>query len=367
MKGFSYQNLADTSHTRILVLEPGEIGDVLRCSLQDIDDWACPGYSAISYVWGPPRSEVPIICNGQECLVTESLAQALRRFRRPSERTHLWADAICINQDDKEERSAQVARMGEIYAQATQVWAWLGTEDAESPLVVRLLKAHLKKADEPWFHVRTEFEADAPEWSAMISWLNQPWFWRVWTIQEARLAKSATLYFGPHSIDLRIVDTVMKLHIHRDENENMAGHLDEAFRLPGLSVRLNEDIFSNNVAGDLLSYLLQARRHQATDPRDKVFGLLGLPNISKTDILQDKLIRPDYTKSTETVYHHAAMYLIKHTQSLRVLKAVDHGKAFVHSPTFPSWAPQWNLELEMNAFLESEPSLAHQLVPFYPP
>lgn len=41
-----------------------------------------------------------------------------------------WADAICINQGDVGERSAQVAMMGKIFRSSAYVLAWFGQPDA---------------------------------------------------------------------------------------------------------------------------------------------------------------------------------------------------------------------------------------------
>lgn len=38
----------------------------------------------------------------------------------------MWIDAICINQDDSDERSSQVAMMDSIYQNAEEIIAWLG-------------------------------------------------------------------------------------------------------------------------------------------------------------------------------------------------------------------------------------------------
>ena len=221
----------------------------------------------------------------------------MRRLRQKEKPLYIWVDAICINQRNFLERNEQVARKKQIYQGAEKMCIWLGDEDEETHLVLRLLEAHRKKAHEPWFNVRTKFGPHAPEWAAMIRWLNRPWFWRVWTIQEGRVAKNSVVYFGPHSISLAIVDSVLSLHVSRDVNHDLAGHLEEAFRLPGLSVRLNQSNTWNRDSHKLLlDILLLARRHHATEPTDKVYGILGLvPNLSDQD-LQSPLIKPDYTR-----------------------------------------------------------------------
>ncbi|KAH7396120.1 heterokaryon incompatibility protein-domain-containing protein, partial [Pyrenochaeta sp. MPI-SDFR-AT-0127] len=52
----------------------------------------------------------------------------------------LWVDAICINQTDNDERSKQVAIMGEIYNRAIKVFAWLGEANGQSNCVLNVLQ-----------------------------------------------------------------------------------------------------------------------------------------------------------------------------------------------------------------------------------
>jgi Heterokaryon incompatibility protein (HET) len=59
--------------------------------------------------------------------VTINLYNALKHHRL-SELRLFWVDAICINQDDKLERSHQVGYMREIYKSAMNVTVWLGGE-----------------------------------------------------------------------------------------------------------------------------------------------------------------------------------------------------------------------------------------------
>ena len=39
----------------------------------------------------------------------------------------MWADAVCINQNDLDERSSQVSIMSKIYKYAKNCQIWLGT------------------------------------------------------------------------------------------------------------------------------------------------------------------------------------------------------------------------------------------------
>lgn len=50
-----------------------------------------------------------------------------------------WIDMLCINQNDTDERSRQVAMMREIFGYAELVVAWLGPERDNSGRVMRTL------------------------------------------------------------------------------------------------------------------------------------------------------------------------------------------------------------------------------------
>lgn len=75
-------------------------------------------------------------CSGSQFLVTASLYEALSYLRYPDRTRTLWIDAVCINQDDIEERAAQVAIMRLIYTQADRVIIWLGVDDDLTPTAI---------------------------------------------------------------------------------------------------------------------------------------------------------------------------------------------------------------------------------------
>ncbi len=64
-------------------------------------------YSALSYVWGSGGQCTLIECNGRGAEVTKNLAKALRHLRYESGSRYLWVDALCINQQDVEERAIE--------------------------------------------------------------------------------------------------------------------------------------------------------------------------------------------------------------------------------------------------------------------
>jgi hypothetical protein len=72
-------------------------------------------------------------------MITANLYSALRSLRWRSESRFLWVDAICICQDDLEERGLQVALMRQIYQNATQTVVYLGDEADESFLAIAFL------------------------------------------------------------------------------------------------------------------------------------------------------------------------------------------------------------------------------------
>ncbi|KAK0622769.1 heterokaryon incompatibility [Immersiella caudata] len=55
---------------------------------------------------------------------------ALNNLRLVEGERALWVDAVCINQEDKEECARQVLKMGDIYRRATNVTVWLGDGSA---------------------------------------------------------------------------------------------------------------------------------------------------------------------------------------------------------------------------------------------
>jgi Heterokaryon incompatibility protein (HET) len=119
---------------RRLELLPGT--GQIRCKLENVSLSDKPIYEAISDHWGGTAEKHQIVCNSASLTITDSLHSALVRFRTPEESRHLWADQLCINQADPDERGHQVGFMREIYENATQTLVWLGAEGDDDPHAV---------------------------------------------------------------------------------------------------------------------------------------------------------------------------------------------------------------------------------------
>lgn len=133
-------------------------------------------YEALSYVWGSPGNPRSIFIDGDFVPVTANLHMALLRLRDCSVDRIIWVDAICINQDDVEERSRQVQSMAKIYAKASRVVVWFEEAMAGSD---RVLGA-LCRAANGQLTMSSDRETDK---QTILALLRRSWFRRIWVRQ----------------------------------------------------------------------------------------------------------------------------------------------------------------------------------------
>ena len=113
-----YTTLQPTNkEIRLLTISPGGLSQKLECNLNVVSLNSDPSYIALSYCWGDEKLRGYITVGDNEISITESLKEALRYLRSDKNDVVVWADAICINQKDDEEKSFQIGYMGKIYSQ----------------------------------------------------------------------------------------------------------------------------------------------------------------------------------------------------------------------------------------------------------
>lgn len=315
---------------RLLTLQPGLLNDPIHCQLEQVSLSAGHAYEALSYVWGNARDTSPTTLDRTPYHVTKNLECALRYLRYKESPRVLWVDAICINQNDLDEKSEQVPIMGEIYSRATKVYAWLGEADHQIDCVFDVLQefrgrkreakfpTHFDAAEQLSFHrqlFRDIYQDKAgalPEQSDLdddmlheeFNWLRplymRPYWRRVWIVQELVLAKVVVVCCGDKSIDFDDIyglsldwgsfeqgfdtgtyqmlkphtrgwNTIQAIRGHRRRREvewEMGG---EAPCL--MSIRMSE-------RGDVAMFDevigVYAQHHECSLPKDKVYGFREL-------------------------------------------------------------------------------------------
>lgn len=213
--------------TRILILKPGELNSDLVADLVVVDLILGEGvaihetqelitYTALSYAWGKPVFDQRISVNGHRYPITEHLYLALQRVRHPSENWYGWIDALCINQSDSNEHSAQVANMMAIFWKGSQVRVWLG--DCEKSGQGSMGRSEMLAMD--YLHnCDPFFPSWAPHWNheqpvhdlicapqtfnlikGLTSVREKPWQTRVWIRQEVWAAQAVQVQLGDRII-----------------------------------------------------------------------------------------------------------------------------------------------------------------------
>lgn len=369
-----------------------------------------PIFTALSYVWGFPPTWVGVNVDGAKIPVTESLTNAVKDIHhlwaqeRPDEileSMRLWADAICINQQDVVEKGFQVPLMREIYSGAEEVLSWLGKADEVTISAFDVLQRIHREisvleisdlADLRWMESHHDlcngYETDPRgPWLGIIDLMHRPYWSRVWIFQEVYLARSLLFMSGQSTLDFNCLQAIQEWHEsailsqpsrpsyinpgtwaylqnHRGIFESIsaieqakeiidAGQSHQS-RIRGiLKDTMSDDaiIFYNQVETHALLLWIMAGVLESTDPKDSIYALLGVSGLT---------IEPDYTaeKSPAEVYldflrlwQDCCSMLHPHYPNdaksgildlwFLIFAGVDSESNMKPVPGLPSWAPNF--------------------------
>jgi hypothetical protein len=306
-----------------------------------------PPYVAISYAWGDTGDKRDIVVDGYTISITTSLHGAFDAVRRKTEPLLLWADALCINQQDDDERSQQVQLMNTIYTAATSVAVWLGPDDDDSSLAMDLLRGVAERADSPESITRAIFsEARQRDFDAAVSLFSRDYWNRLWVVQEVLNAQSITVYCGrsklPWSVFTRASATFRR---HKDDLlDNFGSHGGPRGRRAQLKMIDYARVLTTQGpatlkidVSSLHETILACRGRLASDGRDKVFGLLG---ILGKDHRSD--IPIDYSLSIKDVYTNVVDHVITTTERLDIICDAIHYPVCPNAVTLPTWVPDYS-------------------------
>ena len=178
-------------------------------------------------------------------------------------------------------------------------------------------------------------------WTALLDLFVRPWWQRCWVVQEATASSDLHVVCGADSIawedlglflDLWSILSYLKpqTFIHYD-------HLDYYILVCREKFSTINSLRGSPIVLTLGSCLVQQHGSRATDPRDKVYAMLGL-----FQVFADRYaIRPSYAPSNTMVDVYTA--------AMRANVTVDHDINLLNLVTghefeagLPSWVPHWN-------------------------
>jgi hypothetical protein len=334
---YKYKDIHYDDDIRILKILRGKNGSTLKCMLfssnlrqkQLTSNTTNHEYKALSYWWGDGEPEHPVIMyddvdvrdglrtmnpftSSGNFYIRSNLKAALEQFRSENEDVNVWIDALCINQEDVTEKTAQVARMDEIYSNASSVWVWLGAGKPETKETFDFLKhdiLDLKVLDDL---VKTkQYEK---KWKLVVTLMKNRWFSRRWVIQELALAKNAVVRWGSEEMEWsNFADAIALVMTKHDEITEILGNeltfsamqdpdthvgdLDPRLLGANTLVNASSNLFRRKPDGAIKQRLIHLEvlvsslflAFEASEPRDTIYAVLSLA--------KDTMIQPELGKS----------------------------------------------------------------------
>ena len=346
-------------------------------------------YEAISYSWGTLSTQQPLICNGLQYAASPNLSTALHYLRHTNTPRYLWCDALCINQNDDREKTVQIRNVFDIFAKARRVVAWLGEETEWTSVAFEVLR---KTTADPL--VTFQFQTGPFErWSilpdisygdrrtivqeALADLYRRPWCKRTWVRQEVFAAQHVVVRCGAHEIEyyslFGYLNYILSSGSTHEIDRPLKADLRRFYKV--LDIQCRGASKGSTASEMLVQTLANGELFDISDPRDFVYGILGLiRNISspsqhlafrnaylkvpsfprgnmaiKSDILTFPI---NCAKIVSDVFQDVAKFSIKKDKSLQVLHSfeVQSGRA----PDIPSWSIDWRSLVKENSLKVEE-------------
>lgn len=317
--------------TRFLVLLPStDPSAAIKCRLMNSDEERSWSYMALSYVWRDRNTTSPdpsfIELDGVPFPVTPNLYSALKSVRHKRWKRTLWVDAICINQNDKAERSHQVAQMRSIYQKAACVLMRLGEDNDNGHLAMELL-LHLEEMVvrlDPRIYDVVWNEKFYPHMRALEKLLERQYWDRLWIVQEVISNRRALVCCGSFGVSWGFLTVFASQMLQSGSLIGNPGRGDLSKDIATFQLALRKSIkqlaeywerpLDLSVSTiNLLDGLVVGRARCATDFHDYVYGILGF--------VESFPVKIDYTVPVWQLYLNLARTTILRSDNLDILSA----------------------------------------------
>ncbi|KAK4442812.1 heterokaryon incompatibility protein-domain-containing protein [Podospora aff. communis PSN243] len=354
---YRYRRLpADSCSIRILLLPRGS-GNILLGKLVDTKVRGGQSYEALSYVWGDPeKTHMLRLDGGKRLNITASLYHALNNLRPrsggpgPGIRA-VWADGVCINQEDEVERAQQVQIMASIYRSARQVVTYVGEPHGDIDRAVGLARTLIQLARQrrrdglPVNPVMNTFDPEGfglpsfsdKRWDTLREFTDGRWSTRMWIVQESLLNDNMRLLWGDRELDWDLVadlssDVILPLcyPVHSGLMDNRTDSSSAGISRVVTMQSLFRQLRKTGRGMPMLTLLEGCRDLQCTDNKDRVFALASLASDFRPAV--------DYKKNIRQVYIDTAIGLL--SSGTAVLSYAGLRRMI---PQLPTWVPDWTV------------------------
>ncbi|CAI6086888.1 unnamed protein product [Clonostachys chloroleuca] len=381
---YAYSPLTD-SEIRLVTFNQAKKGE-LEASIQHVtlnsDDPI--KYTALSYCWGDPSTRVDVPCDGKVLSITTSLHEALCEIVEVSPHKTLWIDQICIDQEDLFDKSRQVSKMNVIYDKAETVLIWLGPETESASKAVDFVKrvGEIALPDTTdmfrWDHYVDDEEHEATKlekvekytveksnelgisfddlesWDAFSEFFDKPWYQRMWTVQEIIQARKAFVVYGSYTLQWELVSAAAKWFVYKAEaihsrhSRGVGGMwlVNQMVSIPWrakMGSEYHPQLFGQKMRPTckwgLRDLLEELRPRLASDPRDKVYSVVGISELDG-GFGDDKQIAVDYSLSVKDVFTNAADIILR-TDFSDGVDLIWSARQPSNELGWPSWVPDW--------------------------
>ncbi|KAI0157231.1 heterokaryon incompatibility protein-domain-containing protein [Xylariaceae sp. FL1272] len=321
-------------------------------------------YEALSYVWGSPDKSCHVYVDevdegsvGGSIPVTANLDRALRSLRPRDKPRVLWADAVCIDQKNVEEKNNQIPLMGHIYRLSVRTIVWLGEHSQCSQVAMNsLARLDAKMPGATWnwdFYTERQLpdtskglELAKKEIEAICTLLARPWFERLWTRQEYIVSYAKIVACGETTISWPsfcngVLLTWSILSNTQDSEGLPAGWKEVVNR--AVAVCKTEMPLRY---GDLRCYLGPLRW---TEPRDAIYAVRNL----LTTVNYNLPVHPDYSAPVAQIFEDVAAKVACNLQDLDFLSTCEPHQMGNPPLGLPSWVPDWSTRMRAQRRFES--------------
>ena len=311
-----------------------------------------PSYTSVSYSWNDQQRDHYLHLDSHKLKIIENLQSGLPYLIKEASTQFLWADGICIDQENVEEKAIQLPLMREIYTRCQECLVWLGHSTPETDIAIDAIPRiaeHLKLYDAIQGWEREGIAVHSPEllesslWKGLVDLFSRPWFRRVWTLQECVLPDRVIFLCGskvlafsdmePLALPLLHHLTTLQLFFFRNAALGQSNLYKGFLRLRRITEFKNLNQEPKGCL-DTLRLIYFNRPLAATDSLDKIYGVLGLPDSS----LRDYLV-VDYQNTDVELSRQVAQWYTSFGQDLFILNLASSFRYYEDG--LPSWIPNF--------------------------